>query len=495
MNIMDRAAKLKEIDQVIQAGPFRDDWQSLARYQVPAWYRNAKFGIFIHWGVYAVPAFGNEWYPRNMYIQGSREYEHHLKTYGPHKEFGYKDFIPMFKAEKYDANAWADLFQQAGARYVVPVAEHHDGFQMYASDLSEWNAAEKGPCKDTTALLKAALDQRGIPMGVSSHRVEHWFFLSHGKEFDSDVKEPLHCGDLYWPSMPEPKDHFDLYSQPAPSQEYMEDWLLRCCEMVDRFHPRIFYFDWWIQHSAMKPFLKKFAAYYYNRAAEWGEQVAINYKHEAFIFGSAVPDVERGHFAGLKSYFWQTDTAIAKNSWCYTENNEYKTPDAILRTLVDVVSKNGTLLLNVGPKADGTIGPEDTAVLRAIGQWLKINGEAIYDTMPWREYGEGPSNIQEGEFGESKEIAYSAQDIRFTAKGDALYAIVMRWPEDGQVTIRTLKEAPNGRHTPYLVTLRNVEALGFEGKAEWRRDEEGLHISAPFVGAADLPVVFRITLA
>ena len=243
MNIADRAAMLREIDHVIEQGPFKDSWESLTRCQVPEWYRQAKFGIFIHWGVYSVPAFGNEWYPRNMYIQGTPEYAHHLERYGAQKDFGYKDFIPLFRAEKYDAEAWAALFEEAGARYVIPVAEHHDGFQMYASDLSEWNAADKGPCRDTLAQLKAALDRRGIPLGVSSHRLEHWFFMGHGREFESDIHEPLACGDLYWPAMPEADLH-DIHSRPEPSREFMEDWLLRCCELVDRFRPKVFYFDW-----------------------------------------------------------------------------------------------------------------------------------------------------------------------------------------------------------------------------------------------------------
>lgn len=486
MNIADRAARLREIDRVIARGPFQDDWASLGRFRVPEWYRQAKFGIFIHWGAYAVPAFANEWYPRNMYIQGSPEFEHHVRVYGPHKDFGYKDLIARFKAERYDPEAWAELFAQAGARYVIPVAEHHDGFQMYASDLSEWNAAEKGPCRDTTAALKAALDRRGIPMGVSSHRAEHWFFLGHGREFDSDIHEPLRCGDLYWPSMPE-ADLFDMNSEPAPTREYLEDWLLRCCELVDKFCPRIFYFDWWIQHRAFRPYLRKFAAYYYNRAAEAGQTGIINYKFESFLFGTAVPDVERGHFADVKPYFWQTDTAIAANSWCYTAQNVYKKPNDLICTLIDVVSKNGTLLLNVGPKADGAIGPEDTAVLQAMGAWLRTNGEAIYGASPWRVSGEGPTRAEEGQFSE-KELAYTPEDIRFTVGNGCLYVLALRWPENGQITVRSLAEGA----CPVLV--ESAEPLGFSAPCAWTREAEGLHLSAPDIQSG-LPVAFRIHLA
>ena len=252
---MDRKAYLKEIENVIQKGRFKDSWDSLFNFTSPGWFNNAKFGIFIDWGVYSVPAFRNEWYSRNMYIQGSDEFKHHIATYGEHKDFGYKDFIPLFKAEKFNADEWAELFEQAGARYVVPVAEHHDGFQMYKSELSRFNAYEMGPKRDILGELKTAFEKKGLILGASTHRVEHWFFMSHGKEFDSDIKEPLVCGDFYWPAMPEP-DHHDLFGKPVPSQEFLEDWLLRTCEIVDQYRPKMVYFDWWIQHSAVKPYLK-----------------------------------------------------------------------------------------------------------------------------------------------------------------------------------------------------------------------------------------------
>ena len=482
---------LNIIDEVIARGPYKDNWESLSQYRVPGWYKDIKFGIFIHWGLFSVPAFGNEWYPRNMYVPGSPEYEHHKTTYGPQSKFGLKDFVPLFKAENWNPDEWAKLFKEAGAQYVVPVAEHHDGFQMYKSDISHWNAYEMGPHRDVLGELQLSCKAQGMLPGVSSHRIEHWFFLGMGRTFDSDIKEPIKRGDLYWPSVTQ-FDHQDLYSDPQPSKEFLDDWLVRTCEIIDRYRPKILYFDWWIQVAAAKPYLKKLAAYYYNRAAEWGEEVVINYKHDAFFFGTAVPDVERGQFADIKPYDWQTDTAVALNSWGYTTNNKYRPANEILQDLCDIVSKNGRLLLNIGPRADGIIPQEDANILRVIGAWMKINGEAIYSARTWRKYGEGPTQITDGGFSDGIKKNFTSADFRFTTRGDKLYAIALKGSGDGSYVIQSLGELDALRVANFHGIIKSVEALDSEKPVHWTRDGEGLKIRSDRTG--DMPVVFKISI-
>ncbi len=485
--------RLKEINAVIDAGPFSASWDSLEGVTIPTWYQDAKFGIFIHWGVYCVPAFGNEWYPRNMHIQGSPEFLHHVAAYGPHAGFGYKDFIPMFKAERFDAAVWANLFQEAGARFVMPVAEHHDGFQMYGSELSRWNAAEMGPKRDVLGELKSAVEEKDMVLCASSHRAEHWWFMGEGRKFDSDVNDPAYA-DFYGPAhgSPGPEHHWDNYLANPPDQAYLEDWLLRTCEIIDRYQPKVLWFDWWIMNLAFKPYLKKLAAYYYNRAAGWGVEVAINYKYDAFPVQAAVFDVERGQLSGIRSLFWQTDTAVQKNSWGFTENQDYKTAVDLVGDLVDIVSKNGALLLNIGPKADGTIPEPEQAILRDIGKWLSKNGEAIYGTRPWILFGEGPTRVAEGAFTDTNRTPFTPQDIRFTTRDGALFATFLKCPEDGQGLIVSLgakkpDHAIVGESRVGSVTLLDGgKALSFD------ETEEGLRIFLPDGYASDFAVSLKI---
>lgn len=443
---------------------FSPSWESLARYTVPDWYEDGKFGIFIHWGVYAVPAFGNEWYPRNMYVSGSKEFIHHRETYGPHSAFGYKDFIPRFAAERFDPDRWAVLFREAGARFVVPVAEHHDGFAMYDSMFTEWTATKRGPKRDIIGELARAVRARELVFGVSSHRAEHWWFFDEGRKFDSDVNDPAYQ-DFYGPA--EPRDS-------QPDQAYLDNWLARCQEIVDRYQPQLFWFDWWIEQPAFEPYLRRFAAYYYNRAQEWGRGVAINYKHQAFPDGTAVFDVERGQLTDTRPLFWQTDTSVSKSSWGYVQNQNYKTTATIIHDLVDIVSKNGALLLNIGPRPDGTIPESEVAILREIGAWLAVNGEAVYGTRPWKVFGEGPTEVVGGSFNDTKRASFTDRDLRFTTKGDTLYTIVLGTPV-GEVTIRSL----GSNLQLYNRAIGKVRLVGSDAPLAYQRDEGALRVALP----------------
>ena len=480
---------LRKIDEVIAQGPYTDTWDSLCGHPTPVWYEKGKFGIFIHWGVYSVPAFGDEWYPRNMYRKGSRENLHHVETYGTLDKFGYKDFIPMFRGEKFDPVQWAELFQEAGAKFVVPVAEHHDGFKMYASELSPWNAAEMGPERDVLGQLKEEIENRGMVLGASSHRAEnYWFFNGAGEIPEADVND-FQYAELYGPAAGPTRDHSNIYDN-TPTQEHMEKWLVHTCELIDKYHPKLIFFDWWIQQYAWKPYLRKFAAYYYNRAEQWGIEVAIDAKFDAYVHGSAVKDLERGQLDHITPNLWQNDTSVARNSWGYTIGNDYKKTSDIVLDLVDVVSKNGALLLNVGPKADGTIPDEDAHILREIGKWLKVNGEAIYGTRYWKVFGEGPTVIPEGHFTDTYEKNFTSEDIRFTSKGNHIYAIVLHWPEDGEIHIRSL-----GNDMKLLKSsICDVELLGTNLHPRFFRNE-ALDISCGrIIEPGDMPVVLKITI-
>ncbi len=462
-------------------GPFDPTWDSLERYQIPEWYLDAKFGIFIHWGIYSVPAFGSEWYARNMYVKGSPEFEHHLKTYGSHDKFGYKDFIPDFKAIHFDANTWADLFRDAGAKFVVPVAEHHDGFAMYPTKHSKWHALDMGPKRDVVGELSKSVRERGMIFGVSSHRIEHWWFMNGGREYPSDVQDP-EFADFYGPATPGNSD----FGKNPPSEAFMNDWLARCTELVDAYRPQLFWFDWWIEQPEMAPYLRRFASYYYNQGYAWGQGVAINYKNEAFPEKAAVYDVERGQLTAIRPKFWQTDTSVATNSWSYVEGMQYRTAAALIHDLVDIVSKNGALLLNIGPRADGTIPAEDQAILKEIGDWLKVNGEAIYGTRPWKSYGEGPTAVAEGSFTDGNRTPFTSEDIRFTQKEGTLYATVLS-DTMSEVKILTLGSNSGLEQRP----VASVEMLGGSACA-FEQLKDGLVISVPETGRCKHGISFRV---
>jgi alpha-L-fucosidase len=465
------------VTTVLQAQErYQATWESLKKYQTPDWFRDAKFGIFIHWGVYSVPAFGSEWYPRQMYQQGSDEFKHHVATYGPQAKFGYKDFIPMFKAEKFNPQQWVALFKQAGAKYVVPVAEHHDGFAMYKTAYSKWNAVEMGPKRDVIGELAAEIKKQGLVFGLSSHRIEHWFFMNGGRKFESDVMDGKN-EDFYGPAREESE---------TPSPEHMNDWLLRNTELVNNYQPQLFWFDWWIEQPAMDPYRKAFAASYYNKGLEWNKGVVINYKNISYPDGTAVLDLERGKLAGIRQLAWQTDDAIGNNSWGYAAGNTFKDAKYVITNLIDIVSKNGNLLLNIGPRSDGTITDEETQTLLGTGKWLEVNGEAIYGTRPWKLFGEGPTESASGSFADQKK-PFTAQDVRFTTKGDILYAIAMGLPTTNTIVKALGVKAGNG-------TIASVEMVGSTEKVSWSQQADALIIKPSKNYPSQNAVTYKISL-
>ena len=491
-----RNALLKEADRQANDGPFRPDWESLKQYQTPQWYKDAKFGIFIHWGVYSVPGFGSEWYPRLMYQQKEDVFANHVKTFGPQDKFGYKDFIPKFRAEKWDPAVWAHLFKEAGAQYVVPVAEHHDGFSMYDSGLSDWTAVKMGPKRDIIGDLSRAVRAEGLHFGLSSHRAEHNFFFEGGRNFRSDVNDPKYAS-LYGPAHPwlagkDGNELIDDWTYVSPA--WTADWLARDTELVEKYKPEIVYFDWWIGQPSFRPRLTEFAAFYYNFAVAHGYTGVINYKYFALEKGSAVLDFERGQQASIEPDHWQTDTSISTLSWGYIANDHFQTAEFELHQLIDIVSKNGNLLLNIGPRPDGTIPEPIQNALLEMGSWLKVNGDAIYGTTPWKVFGEGPTQVIPGAFHDQDTKPYTPQDFRFTKKGNNLYAIGMGCPANGSSGAATIHALGTGKEASGL-KLESVELVGSTEKLTWNQTSDGLNVTLPSSAACKYAYVLRIAVS
>ena len=467
----------------VPPGSFEPNWESIRdHYETPEWIIDGKFGIFIHWGVYSVPAAGSEWYPRHMY--GSM-LEYHTEHWGDPAVFGYKDFIPLFKAEKFDPDEWARLFKEAGATYVIPTAEHHDGFAMYDSDLTRWDASDMGPCRDIIGELGAAVRRQGMKFGVSNHRMENWDFMYPEKAVSHDLFDPEYA-DFYGPpqkpdtsraSAMGPTREDVLAGKEAPqSQAFLEEWLARCQEIIDKYEPDILWFDNGINSRSLDPVKLRLAAYYYNRAEEWGKPVTLSSKSDAYLYGS-VRDFERQGRApeSMMTYYWQVDEPIG-HKFGYVEGLQLQTSGDVIQKLVENISKNGNLCLNVSPKSDGTIPEDQQKILREVGAWLKVNGEAVYGTRAWMRFGE--SGDSDGRL--------PAAEWRFTQKGDdTLYAFLMDW-RGGRQTLRS--------YGTYMIgEAAEVSLLGY-GPVRFSQSEDGLVLILPEDCPVGEPAVFKIVL-
>jgi alpha-L-fucosidase len=467
---------------------YKANWESIrSHYAVPEWFRDAKFGIFIHWGPYAVPAFMGEKYPPAIYQQsrnsaGMNPWRYHREIYGCPSEFGYKDFIPMFKAEKFDAKEWAELFKNSGARYVVPVAEHHDGFAMYKSAHTRWNSADMGPGRDVLGELAVEVKKRGMKFGASSHFALNWqYYKKDSANWDTNDQR---YSDLY-----SKRKHGEDIDK--PSREFLDFWWNRTTDIIDNYRPDILWFDFGIDKPAFSAFHPEILAYYYNKGLEWDKEVvfqAKNFHYESFPEDLIVLDIERGRMGDINKFPWQTDTSVGHISWGYIKHENYKSPDYLIDELIDIVSKNGCLLLNIGPKADGSIPEETETILLNIGDWLKKNGEAIYDTRPWKIYGEGPTKPNTGHHSERKNKAGTSKDFRFTTKNGVLYVIGLSWPDNGNFIIKSLAKNNELENRD----IKNITYLGGSSSLKWQQTKEGLILNLAFCPTDEYAYAFKV---
>ncbi len=486
-------------------------WSELLDYQTPQWLKEKKFGIYTHWGVYSVPAEGPNvsWYPYRMYHEGSTQYEYHCKHFGHPTEFGYKDFIPMFTGEKFDADEWADLFAKAGAGFAGPVAEHHDGFSLWDSTVNEWNAKNMGPKRDVVGELETAIRKKGMEYMVAFHHAENWKFYPHWvKEYDTS--DPKYAG-LYGEAHNEDWGSAKRYAPPPisptsglnpfagniderwlaedlPSIAFHERWFEKMREVIDAYHPDYIWFDFGLQFI-QESYKRKFLSYYRGQAAQNNQPVAISYKCHDLPNGTGMVDIEQGRFDHQTYHDWITDTTVdAGEAWGYMHNNTYKSSKSLIHYLVDNVSKNGYLLLNVGPRPDGSIPEKARKVLLEMGEWLAENGDAIYDTSPWLTAEEGPTKMQgSGAFCEMGDVEYTARDLRFTMKDNDIFITCLGKPGD-MVKINNFK-----MNHLYPSEIKCVTAMGDDTPLATHWEGNSFIIDTSNAKKNDVATVLKLT--
>ena len=449
---------------MVDVPAFEPTVESLKAYRCPDWFRDAKFGIYLHWGVYSVAERG-EWYARRLYMEGTPEYEHHLQTYGHPSQFGYKDFVPMWKAERFDPDRLVGLFKRAGARYFTPCAVHHDNFDLWNSRHHPWNSVRMGPKKDITGMWREAALEHGLRFGVTTHlaRSYSWFNVNKGADQSGPFQGTPYDGNdpRYRDFYHEPHSDTDLRHPLNPPEHWRREWARRIVDLIDHYQPDHLYFDGTLpfQGDDRGRTGMEVLAHYYNQSMRWhgGSQECVmclkNVPDHGFYFeGIATLDIERRRASEILSEPWQTDTSIGP--WGYSVWRPYRPVGEIIHELVDIVSKNGNMLLNVPPKADGTLDEETERILLEIGRWMDVNGEAIYGTRPW------PIS--------------ALDDLRFTRKEDVLYVIALAWPGPGQPL--TIPAAALGERAG---TATGVTLLGHTGVLSWTQQEDGLVVTMP----------------
>jgi alpha-L-fucosidase len=460
-------------------GSYTASWSSVDQHPAaPEWFQDAKFGIYYHWGVFSVPAFANEWYPRDMYIAGSSENAHHKAVYGDPSVWPYHYFIngardkagnfvqfaPKLKSAggNFDPAEWAQLFADAGARFAGPVAEHHDGYSMWNSSVNEWNSVATGPKLDLVGLHAAAIRAKGLKFMVSLHH-----------EFN--------FGGYYSAVPPQATTSLKkLYGQLDAATE-QQLWFDKLREVIDNYQPDLIWQDGGLT-AIPESYRLNFLSYYYNRAVAWNKDVVATYK-DGFNTNGEVFDIERGGPAGLLSPYWLTDDSVSSSSWCYTVGIGYYTLNQMLHSLIDRVSKGGNMLLNIAPMADGTIPDGQRTILLSMGDHLKRFGESVYATRAWTAYGEGPTQMGGGSFSGPQEG--TNRDIRFTRSKDntVLYATVLGWPTGGALNITTLNSNRINLGTLTSAQLLGSTAGSYLALARPIQDTSGLHVTMPASGA------------